>query len=76
MKTLFPLTFAVMLVGCSTSQEIKRSDGSSEYDIQCGASTGWDVCYAKANEVCPNGYQDLSKDGGFNRKDLRILCKK
>ncbi|MEC5702870.1 hypothetical protein [Klebsiella variicola] len=28
------------------------------------------------NEVCPGGYQDLSKDGGFNRKELRILCKK
>lgn len=76
MKKLIPLALAILLPGCSTSQEIKRPDGSSEFNIACGASTGWDVCYSKANEVCPGGYQDLSKEGGFNRKELRILCKK
>lgn len=76
MKTIFPLALAALLAGCSTSQEIKRPDGVSEYDIQCGSATGWDVCYSKANEVCPGGYQDLSKEGGFNRKELHILCKK
>lgn len=76
MKVLMLIASACILAACSTSQEIKRSDGSSEYDIQCGAATGWDVCYSKANEVCPGGYQDLSKEGGFNRKELHILCKK
>lgn len=76
MKIMMVLAGACLLAACSTSQEIKRPDGSSEYDIQCGSATGWDVCYSKANEVCPGGYQDLSKDGGFNRKELRILCKK
>lgn len=76
MKLLMVLAGTCLLAACSTSQEIKRPDGSSEYLIQCGASTGWDICYSKANEVCPAGYQDLSKEGGFNRKELRILCKK
>lgn len=76
MKELTVIAAAFMLAACSTSQEIKRPDGSREYDIQCGAATGWDVCYSKANEVCPGGYQDLSKEGGFNRKELHILCKK
>lgn len=76
MKILMVLLGASLLTACSTSQEIKRPDGSSEYDIQCGAATGWDVCYSKANEICLGGYQDLSKEGGFNRKELRILCKK
>lgn len=76
MKLLMVLASACLLSACSTSQEIKRPDGSSEYDIQCGAASGWDVCYSKANEVCPGGYQDLSKEGGFNRKELHILCKK
>ncbi len=76
MKILMVLAGTCLLAACASSQEIKRPDGSSEYDIQCGASTGWDICYSKANEVCPSGYQDLSKDGGFNRKELRILCKK
>lgn len=73
---LLALAGTLLLAACSTSQEIKRPDGSSEYDIQCGAATGWDICYSKANEVCPGGYQDLSKDGGFNRKELHILCKR
>jgi hypothetical protein len=76
MKCVFVVAAALALSACSTSQEIKRPDGSSEFDIACGASTGWDVCYSKANEVCPGGYQDLSKEGGFNRKVLHILCKK
>ena len=76
MKVLMLIASVCILTACSTSQEIKRPDGSSEYDIQCGAATGWDVCYSKANEVCPGGYQDLSKEGGFNRKELHILCKK
>ncbi|MEI7174824.1 hypothetical protein [Pectobacterium carotovorum] len=76
MKIALITVTVFLLVACSTAQEIKRPDGSIEYDIQCGAATGWDVCYSKANDVCPNGYQDLSREGGFNRKELRILCKK
>jgi len=62
------------LAGCTTTQEIRRPDGSSEYLIACGASLGWNMCYEKANEVCPMGYQTLSEDAGFNRKELRISC--
>ena len=65
----------LLINGCSTVQEINRADGSHEYIIACGAATGWDICYAKANEICPNGYQDIKKLAGFNRKELRILCK-
>lgn len=76
LKRLMILAGVSLLASCATSQEIKRPNGSSEYDIQCGAATGWDVCYSKANKVCPSGYQDISKEGGFNRKELHILCKK
>jgi hypothetical protein len=34
----------------------------------CGAGTGWNICYAHANEVCPTGYMTLSEGAGFNRK--------
>lgn len=62
------LLIIVMLVisGCATSQKVIRPDGAGEYLIQCGSGTGWNVCYSKANEVCPAGYTDLEKDGGFN----------
>ena len=45
-----------------------------EFLIACGAATGWNICYANANEVCPTGYTTLSEDAGFNRKEMRIAC--
>jgi len=74
MKAFTVVLLSLALAACSTSQRIARPDGSSEFLIQCGASTGWDICYSKANEVCPTGYADLDKDAGFNRKTLRINC--
>lgn len=64
----------VLLAGCTTTQEIRRPDGAAEFLIACGASLGWNICYAKANEICPSGYTTLSEDAGFNRKELRIAC--
>jgi hypothetical protein len=72
---LFTLLFTSLFVtGCTTSQEIRRPNGESEYLIGCGASTGWNICYEKANELCPQGYKTLLEDSGFNRKELRIVC--
>lgn len=69
------LTIIVLgLVGCTTTQEIRRPDGSIEYLIACGAGTGWNICYNKANELCPSGYKTLAENAGFNRKELRIAC--
>jgi len=63
-----------VLAGCTTTQEIKRPDGVTEYLIACGASTGWNICYNHANELCPSGYETLTEDWGFNRKEMRISC--
>jgi hypothetical protein len=59
---------------CTTTEEIVRPDGRVEYLIACGASLGWNVCYDRANEVCPDGYETLREEAGFNRKELRIYC--
>lgn len=64
----------LLLVGCTTTQEIRRPDGTVEYLIACGAGLGWNICYDKANQICPGGYTTLSEDAGFNRKELRIAC--
>ena len=64
----------LLLAGCTTTQEIRRPDGTVEYLIDCGASLCWDICYEKANQICPAGYTTLSEDAGFNRKELRIAC--
>lgn len=72
----YPLIAAVVVAvsACSTAQEIKRPDGSVEYLVACGAGLGWNICYDKANEICPTGYKTLSEDAGFSRKELRIAC--
>lgn len=62
------------LTACTTSQKILRPDGTTEYLVACGASTGWNVCYDKANQECPTGYKTISEDAGFNRKEMRISC--
>ncbi|RJT26047.1 hypothetical protein [Buttiauxella izardii] len=63
-----------LLVACTTTTEINRGNGKKQFLIACGASTPWSICYDKANEVCPSGYNDVSKSGGFNRKELTVEC--
>jgi hypothetical protein len=74
MKAFVIAVVVLALPGCTTTQEIRRPDGSTEYLIACGASLGWNICYEKANQICPSGYNTLSQDPGFNRKELRIAC--
>ncbi len=77
MKRTLALLFAgACATACTTVQEVKRPGGDSEFIIACGASTGWNMCYSKANETCPQGYKTLSENAGFNRKELRISCPK
>ena len=64
----------LLLASCTTDQVIRRPDGSREYVIGCGAGLGWNVCHRRANELCPTGYNTLSQDAGFNRKELTIAC--
>lgn len=63
-----------VLAGCTTITPIQRPGGHTEYAIACGAASGWNICYDRANKACPSGYDTLSKDAGFNRKELRIAC--
>ncbi|EBS2695478.1 hypothetical protein ZQ65_19105 [Salmonella enterica subsp. enterica serovar Newport] len=63
----------VFLSGCAQSTLINRGNVKS-YNIMCGAATGWSVCYNEANKLCPSGYKDISKQSGFNRKELVIEC--
>ncbi|MER0170109.1 MAG: hypothetical protein DU489_05770 [Nitrosomonas sp.] len=68
------VTSILFLLGCTTVQKIKRPEGVTEFLIACGAGSGWNICYEKANELCPLGYKTLFEDAGFNRKELRISC--
>lgn len=70
----YALFFALFVAGCTTTQEIKRPDGTREYLIACGASVGWNICYKEANRLCPSGYKTIEERPGFNRKELRVSC--
>ena len=74
LKSLTLIILSTVFFNCATSMKILRPDGSTEYLITCGSGTGWNVCYEKANEVCPSGYKTLSEDAGFNRKEMKISC--
>jgi len=77
MKRTLALLFAsVCAAACTTVQEVKRPGGDSEFIIACGAALGWNICYDKANQLCPAGYNTISEDAGFNRKEIRISCPK
>lgn len=65
---------AALIAACTTTERIARPDGRVEYLIACGASLGWNICYNRANEVCPSGYETLAQTPGFNRKELLISC--
>ena len=65
----------IATTGCTTTtKEIHFPDGTIDYLITCDARFGWNICYDKANEVCPSGYTTIFEDPGFNRKELRIAC--
>lgn len=53
----------LLLTGCATATPINRGAGQqSEYFLECnGAAVPWSKCYAKANQVCPGGYDTLEQ---------------
>ena len=55
----------IATTGCTaTTKEIRFSDGTIDYLITCDARLGWNICYDKANEVCPSGYRTIFEDPG------------
>lgn len=68
-------TIACLVSGCTTVASINRPTGEAqEYVVACGSGSGWNICYNKANKICPQGYKTLRESGGFNRKELFIRC--
>lgn len=68
------LTLAGAAGGCTTVEPIRRADGSLEYVIGCGTGLPLDVCYSRANRLCPDGYSTVSESVGFTGREVRIAC--
>ena len=67
-------TVGLLLGACTTDHVVLRPNPSRQFAIACGAALGWSICHRRANELCPAGYNTLSQDAGFNRKELTIAC--
>lgn len=75
LKGLLALVGLTLLAGCTMAQRIDRPDGGVEYSIMCGSGTSWSVCYKRAREECPQGFNIIDLDDGPNRKVMQIACK-
>lgn len=63
----------LILTGCATVQNVRQDGGSTEFSISCWYFD-WSMCYAKANELCPVGYEFLSQEIKKNGKEMRFAC--
>ncbi|MCW3148005.1 hypothetical protein N8H22_05220 [Stutzerimonas stutzeri] len=65
---------AVLLGGCSLVETVPPVEGADEYVLACDQAGQDDMCAQKAAEACPDGYETLSAEQGFNRAELHIRC--
>jgi hypothetical protein len=65
---------AGFLVGCSGVETVPPADGTDEYVFACTKDAGQPSCEARARVVCPDGYETLSSEEDFDRKELRVRC--
>jgi hypothetical protein len=66
------VTSAAFLAGCAMTGERLAADGVAEHQIVCGGISG--VCESKAAEICPAGFNTLSKAWTVNGYETWIRC--
>jgi hypothetical protein len=62
------------IAGCSGIETVPPPDGTDEYVFACNKAAGQPGCEARARAVCPKGYETLSSEENFDRKELRVRC--
>ncbi len=65
---------AALVGGCSSFETVPPADGDDEYVFACTKAAGRSECQARAESVCPNGFETLSSEENFERKEMRIRC--
>lgn len=77
-KTLYHISVSVgavlTLVGCSAFEVVRPAQQTDEYVLACDKVEGRPGCKTRANEICPDGYDTLSSEEDFERKELRVRC--
>lgn len=65
---------AGLMAGCSAIETVPPADGTDEYVFACTKVAGQPGCETRARTVCPEGYETLSSEEDFDRKELRVRC--
>lgn len=60
--------------GCSGFESVPPPEGDDEYVFACAKAAGQSECEARAAAACPDGFETLSSEENFERKELRIRC--
>jgi len=58
------LVLALPLAGCATSKPAMSATDKPAYHVQCDPNRR-DLCFAKANTLCPHGYDEVRPEGGM-----------
>ncbi len=64
----------ILLSACTTTRRPDQSKTGLDFLISCGSSMTWNLCYVKANQICPAGYATLSEHANFDRNELFVEC--
>lgn len=65
---------AGLLTGCGGIETVPPASGSDEYVFTCMKVAGQPGCETRASDTCPEGYETLSSEEDFDRKELRVRC--
>ena len=65
----------IAVAGCAMVDEVKGPDGRTAYVINCGMHDQY--CWEKAGELCPSGYDIVSKNtaGVYQHSYMTVSCK-
>jgi hypothetical protein len=64
MKLIYAVMAVIGLSACAVANKTIGPDGRQAISINCsGAALAWNQCYEKAGDMCPRGYDIISKDG-------------
>lgn len=83
---LIALAAAIAFSGCASSTEIKTGGDDKMFLVECdGYAVPKGVCFEKANELCPNGYDIMDQEraassmgifnGAYVAKNIMVQCK-
>jgi hypothetical protein len=70
----FTIGSALLIGGCSAFEGVTPAQRTDEYVFACDKASGQPGCETRADEVCPDGYDTLSSEQDFERKELRVRC--